>query len=247
MNVRCTIDNVCPSTSLVTQVSTSTCSTCSFLLFLLFFFYFSQSCECPSIFGEKIFRGACVLLLRHGGVCMTKRTRRGLEITISSSGWCSVCCRCGTTVSDSLAVVGAGTDEGVDVGIGGIVNVSGISGVLSMYGILSCDVVVLGTCGVRALLSFEWFFSSSVLLIVISFVAGVMLDLRHIGSIFLRKRRFLRVILRLPSTITRYWRCGSAPTIMPVLCHLFGRFPCWFWICTLSPISSGLKLLWIGV
>ena len=45
---------------------------------------------------------------------------------------------------------------------------------------------------------------------------------RQIGRIFLKNRRFLSVILRLPSTMTWYCRCGNALTIIPVRIHLLG-------------------------
>ena len=54
--------------------------------------------------------------------------------------------------------------------------------------------------------------------------------LRHTGDIFFKKRRFLSVTLRLPSVTTWYCLFGRTSDTMPVLFHLFGRFPVWFCI-----------------
>ena len=58
---------------------------------------------------------------------------------------------------------------------------------------------------------------------------------------FLRKRRFLSVILPEPSTLILYWRSGRVEIIFPVVFHqqLSG-----FWMVTVSPACNGHRL-WV--
>ena len=58
---------------------------------------------------------------------------------------------------------------------------------------------------------------------------------------FLRKRRFLSVILPEPSTLILYWRSGRAEIVFPVVFHwrLSG-----FWMVTVSPAFNGHRL-WV--
>merc|ERR1712237_197796 len=62
-----------------------------------------------------------------------------------------------------------------------------------------------------------------------------------VETIFFKNRLFLRVNLPPPSTLTKYWLNSSLSTILPDLHHLFGLFPCWFWICTKSPTFKSGK------
>ena len=59
------------------------------------------------------------------------------------------------------------------------------------------------------------------------------------GSIGFRNFLFLSDNLRLPSILILYCRCGKVSTITPVLSHLFGLVPVWFWTWTACPINSG--------
>ena len=61
-----------------------------------------------------------------------------------------------------------------------------------------------------------------------------------------RNFRFLKVTLRLPSTTTRYFRCGRTSVMMPVLCHFVGWLPVWFWSWTASPMANGFSCRVIG-
>ena len=58
---------------------------------------------------------------------------------------------------------------------------------------------------------------------------------------FLRKRRFLSVILPEPSTLILYWRSGRAEIIFPVVFH---RRLSGFWMVTVSPACNGHRL-WV--
>ena len=60
-------------------------------------------------------------------------------------------------------------------------------------------------------------------------------------AVFRRKRLFLRVHRRLPSTSTWYCLWGKQLTTVPEVFHLVGQFPCWFCMLTVSPISSGFS------
>ena len=52
------------------------------------------------------------------------------------------------------------------------------------------------------------------------------------GVNFLRKRRLRSVMRPDPSTLTWYWSCCLTSTTVPVLPHLFGCCPVWFWMRT---------------
>ena len=54
-----------------------------------------------------------------------------------------------------------------------------------------------------------------------------------------RKRRFLVVRRPDPSVLTEYWWYCSTSTTVPVLSHLVGWRPVWFWIKTVSPHLRG--------
>lgn len=59
-------------------------------------------------------------------------------------------------------------------------------------------------------------------------------------GLYLRRKRLFRSVTRpAPSTLTLYWSCGRASTTMPVLSHLVGCGPVWFWILTCEPTVSG--------
>ena len=58
---------------------------------------------------------------------------------------------------------------------------------------------------------------------------------------FLRKRRFLSVILPEPSTLILYWCSGRAEIIFPVVFH---RQLNGFWMVTVSPACNGHRL-WV--
>ena len=58
---------------------------------------------------------------------------------------------------------------------------------------------------------------------------------------FLRKWRFLSVILPEPSTLILYWRSGRAEIIFPVVFH---RRLSGFWMVTVSPACNGHRL-WV--
>ena len=73
--------------------------------------------------------------------------------------------------------------------------------------------------------------------------AGISALFLDMGIIFRRNRRLRSDVRRLPSIRTWYFRLGSTQVIKPVLCHLLGRLPAWFWICTLSPVFSGINSL----
>ena len=59
------------------------------------------------------------------------------------------------------------------------------------------------------------------------------------GLYLCRKRLFCSVTRPAPSTLTLYWSCGWASTTMPVLSHLVGCGPVWFWILMCEPTGSG--------
>ena len=52
------------------------------------------------------------------------------------------------------------------------------------------------------------------------------------GTKLLRKRLLRIVCLPDPSTRMAYWWKSSTSTTTPVLSHLLGRGPVWFWMCT---------------
>ena len=56
----------------------------------------------------------------------------------------------------------------------------------------------------------------------------------------LRKNFLLRKVTRPePSTLTTYWSNWRTSTTIPVLSHLVGWGPVWFWIRTQSPMTKG--------
>jgi hypothetical protein len=63
------------------------------------------------------------------------------------------------------------------------------------------------------------------------------------GIYFLRNFLFLSVCLPEPSILMRYWWNWRTSMTMPVLSHLLGWLPDWFWIRTLSPTVSGVRAL----
>ncbi len=73
------------------------------------------------------------------------------------------------------------------------------------------------------------------------------MDLRlagwYTGMYFLRNFLLLSVCLPDPSILMRYWWNWRTLMTMPVRSHLFGWWPVWFWILTLSPIFSGDRAL----
>jgi len=58
------------------------------------------------------------------------------------------------------------------------------------------------------------------------------------GVSFLRNLLFLSVSLPDPSTLTTYWSWSLSSTTTPVMSHLDGWLPTWFWTNTLSPTAS---------
>ena len=63
------------------------------------------------------------------------------------------------------------------------------------------------------------------------------------GMYFLRNFRFRVVILPEPSTRTTYWSNWRTSITMPVLSHLVGYGPVWFWMRTWLPTARGGSLL----
>merc|ERR1712055_1023355 len=79
------------------------------------------------------------------------------------------------------------------------------------------------------------------------FFTGSCVILAKLGLSSLMNRLFLRVRRLEPSTLIRTWECGLFSNTTPVLSHLVGLLPVWFWIITGVPTSSISRslVLWL--